>query len=1137
MLKGNNNLGGAVRRNKGARQKDVDKILVRENPLPDKWAGSPASKDAYGDMYLGLFNDSYDAMLITDPKGLILNANPACQDLFQLKGSDFTSLNISDFYVHGKDSARFAKIIKEKGGIRDFEAKLKSPYGKEMDCLFTASARRSPNGDLLGYQGIIRDITAQKNNLARLRENEIRYRTLFEAAHDAILLIRSGVFVDCNSAALKIFAGERSAIIGRTFYSFSPMFQPNGLVSREMAKNKMALALNGKPQFFEWNYLRLDGRTFEAEVSLNRMDILGDPHMLVVVRDISRRKRAMAAKEVSEQRFRNLSESAPDIIYTLDLNGSFTYVNPAWKRLLGHTPQEVYGKFFVEFAPPGEEDTYIHIFKQIRNRRKTISDLDSSLLAKDGTVRHFSLSGSPIYDQAGNVAAVVGIFKDINARRQAERQLEIQKAQLELFIESAPEAIIFLTNSQRIERINPGFTRLFGYEYHEAVGKFVDDLIVPRECMSEALLLGEKVQNGHSFDLELVRRRKDGKRVHVSLIASPIMVRGVQKGLYGIYRDITHRKKAEQALRESEERHRAALEAAPDPVVVYDMQGRVVYLNPAFVSIFGWCLSETIGKKMDFVPSDKASETEVLVEKIVRGETVRGIETVRMTKTGLTVEVRISGAPFFDSKNEPMGCVVTLQDITRRKQAEAQLKYLAFHDTLTGLPNRKAFYHTAQEKQGPRRREGDDATWALLFLDLDRFKDINDSLGHDVGDLLLKKVAARIQESIRQSDQLFRLGGDEFTVIVNNLANTVDAARVAQKICENLAAPFEIKGYRLFLSASVGISVYPHDGRSLDDMMKNADMAMYAAKAEGNGPRFFTAEMNTNAQHRLYLEHSLRGALDRQELTLHYQPLVDDNFEVQGVEALLRWNHPSMGFIPPTSFIPIAEETGVIIPIGDWVLRQACHEVKELSDTIGRSLYVAVNLSPRQFSQHGLIGSVKEALGSSGLSPNLLKLEVTESSVMEDPEEAMAKMELLNQLGVSFSIDDFGTGYSSLSYLRRFPVEVLKIDRSFISESQENSNDREIIKTIIAMAKSLRLKTVAEGVETRAQRDFLCRQGCFLMQGFYFSRPMPFRKLLADWDSLSSQAQKMPKNEKSEPPKISDLPEIVLKRGMGTTQE
>ena len=341
---------------------------------------------------------------------------------------------------------------------------------------------------------------------------------------------------------------------------------------------------------------------------------------------------------------------------------------------------------------------------------------------------------------------------------------------------------------------------------------------------------------------------------------------------------------------------------------------------------------------------------------------------------------------------------------------------------------------------------------------------------------------------------MFRLGGDEFTVILNDLTESTDVAKVAQKIREEIACPYRIKDHDLYIIVSIGISIYPDDGDDIETLVKNADMAMYAAKEESEGYRFFTEEMNKKALERMMLENNLRNALKHNQFTLFYQPLVDNGNRIIGMEALLRWQHPELGMISPSQFIPLAEETGVIVPIGKWVLRCACQQARKWHEMGHTKLYVAVNLSARQFREPDLAETIEQTLEASDLPPDCLNLEVTESSIMENPEQAIAKMEILRAKGIHFSIDDFGTGYSSLSYLRRFPVDTLKIDRSFVVDATMNEDDQEIIKTIISMAKNLSLNTVAEGVETQEQLDFLVDQGCQMMQGYYFGRPMPADK-------------------------------------------
>jgi diguanylate cyclase (GGDEF)-like protein len=481
--------------------------------------------------------------------------------------------------------------------------------------------------------------------------------------------------------------------------------------------------------------------------------------------------------------------------------------------------------------------------------------------------------------------------------------------------------------------------------------------------------------------------------------------------------------------------------------------------------------------------------------KIKLGDAFSGVETQRLTKAGQLVDVSISGAVFFDTDGNPEGYVITLQDVSERRKKDAELRYVAYHDVLTGLPNRKSFYMCLDDMLQHSSRRDSDRAWALMFLDLDKFKQVNDALGHDTGDRLLKGVANRLKASLRETDHLFRLGGDEFTVILTNLNRDIDVARVARKILESLVQPFRFNGHEIFTSTSIGISVFPNDGWDVEGLVKNADMAMYTAKESGGGDfRFFTEEMNRKALYRMKMESSLRKALDQNELVLYYQPLVSRNNRIEGMEALLRWHHPDLGLILPADFIRITEETGIIVPVGRWVLQTACAQAKRWHDMGFPDLFVAVNLSARQFQEPDFEQMVVDIITASGLPPECLKLEVTESSVIQNPEVCIAKMNALRAKGITFSIDDFGTGYSSLSYLKRFPIDALKIDRSFISDAMKSKADQEIVKTIIAMARNLNIDAVAEGVETQEQKDFLASHGCDSMQGFLFAHPVPVDK-------------------------------------------
>ena len=551
-------------------------------------------------------------------------------------------------------------------------------------------------------------------------------------------------------------------------------------------------------------------------------------------------------------------------------------------------------------------------------------------------------------------------------------------------------------------------------------------------------------------------------------------------------------------LQASNERTRMVIENAPDAVVSMDADGIITAWNPSCERVFGWFREEVVGRDLGdtiiphrFREAHKAGFSRFLREGSGRivGQVV---EVSALHRDGHEFPVELSIGASALLKGGEYAFTAFLRDITKRKQAEEELSTLANYDTLTGLPNRTLFMDRLTQALHVQQRHGD-YVFALLFLDIDGFKNINDTLGHVIGDKLLQTAATRITACLRKCDSAARLGGDEFTIILERISQPTDVGIVTRKILDALAEPIQIDGHDLFMSASIGVTLCPDDGTEAADLLRNADMAMYQAKEQGRGCYvLFTKEMNERVSKRVALEKRLRTALEKNEFCLHYQPQVDlASGEIIGVEALLRWNSPDRGLVSPLEFIPVAEESGLIVPIGEWVLHTACAQAQAWVKTGCPALRMAVNLSGRQFRQQDLVSTVEKALGASGLDPARLELEITESMAMEDADRSLATLSRLKAMGVSLAVDDFGTGYSSLSYLKRFPIDTLKIDRSFIKDMTEDPNDAAIAASIIAMAHTLNLKVIAEGVETPDQRDQLGEYGCDEVQGYYFSKPLP----------------------------------------------
>jgi diguanylate cyclase (GGDEF)-like protein/PAS domain S-box-containing protein len=722
----------------------------------------------------------------------------------------------------------------------------------------------------------------------------------------------------------------------------------------------------------------------------------------------------------------------------------------------------------------------------------------------------------------------------IEAQRLTEAELQRSTARLDALVDASPLAIVVQSEDGSVNRWNRASERIFGWSEREVLGR--QSPSVPPDKLAEKAAFLERIRRGEEFlDVEAERVRRDGTRIAVSLSAAPLRnADGVFDGSVMILADISERRRTEQlqqlehavtrVLSESQSIDEAMHQVLENFCVTggwaYGARWVLNTGDQQLSCIESWHVDIPAVKvfadfnrtvRRDFRPRSGgllrgvwATGEPVWMEDVVADATFsRGPEAARAgLHAAMAFPILILGKfygviEFFAAGQRPRdeGLLRVARSIgsqvgqfIARKEAELNLTYFANHDALTGLPNRAMFSERLSQSLLRAQRSGRKV--AVMFLDLDRFKVINDTLGHDAGDRLLQEVAIRLRGCLRESDTIGRQGGDEFVVLLEDMTETAQAVGVAQKILDAVAESFELAGQDYHVTASIGVSVFPEDGADMQALLKNADIAMYRAKETGkNNFQFYSAQANRHSLERLALETDLRRALERQELQLHYQTKIDSRSGcVTGVEALLRWQHPTRGAIAPAQLIALAEETGLIIAIGDWVIRTACRDAQAWG-VAGNPIPVAVNLSARQFGRNGLADAVGAVLRDSGLAAVQLELEITESAVMDNAERAALVLDQLHAMGVRVSLDDFGTGYSSLGYLKRFPVDSVKIDRSFIADVALDQDDAAITRAVIAMAHSLRLKVIAEGVETAAQVKFLQAHDCDEMQGFRFGEP------------------------------------------------
>jgi diguanylate cyclase (GGDEF)-like protein/PAS domain S-box-containing protein len=925
-----------------------------------------------------------------------------------------------------------------------------------------------------------------------------------ESCEEAIITSApSGVILSWNHGAEAIYGYSAGEVIGKPFFM---IIAPE---RKESAGRIIGQMLRGAPPLKDQGVgLRKDGsKVYVTVTTWPIRNSAGEATAIcTIVRDVSVHHEA----EKNRALLASVVESSGDLILAFNLDGTFASWNSGAERMTGYTSEEILGKNVSILIPPGREKELPKYLGIIRDGC-TVSPVDVVIQRKDGSEIDVSLTLSSIRNAEGAVSGAAAIARDISQRKQSERALQEAGKKYRDIFEGALEGFYQTTPEGKSLAANPALAKMLGYDSPDDLILTIQETrrdvwVDPDERARFAQQLEEQ---GAVRGYECQFKRKDGTAIWVSINCRRVCGAG-GRALYleGFIQDITERKRAEKrlaaatdALRVSEERYRTAFQTSLDAIYINRMSdGMFIDCNQAFVDMSGYQRDEVLGRtslELGIWPDTRDRQT--MMNMLRQDSSVCGLEVQLRRKDGKIGWGQISASVI---EIDGVRCVLSItRNISAAKTAEKTIQSLAFYDPLTGLPNRRMLMERLRQSQDAGAKGGH--SQALLMIDLDHFKTLNDTLGHPCGDLMLKEVARRIIACTHEADTVCRMGGDEFVVVLEDLSIVAEEAAaqaqgVGEKILVAIEQPCLLDNHEFHSTASIGIAVFGDRQDSTDEFLQQAEIALYQAKAAGrNTLRFFSPALQAAVNARATLEEDLRQGIKTKQFLLYYQPQVEQG-HVTGAEALIRWKHPRRGIVPPDEFIPLAEESRLILPLGEWVLEAACAQIALWA---GREetahLKVAVNISALQFRQPSFVEQVLATLSRTGAKPENLRLELTESMLVENIEDVIAKMNELQSHGLRFSLDDFGTGYSSLSYLKRLPLDRLKIDRSFVHDMLVDATSGAIAQTILSLGRAMGVAVIAEGVETEEQRDYLAGHGCYSFQGFLFSPPLPLEQFEA----------------------------------------
>jgi len=1058
--------------------------------------------------YRDIFDGALEGMFQTTLEGRPMSANPALARMLGYDSPQELLASVRDLatevWAVPGDRDRYLAQLEERGAILGFECQYKRKDGSPMWVSINTRKVCGADGAVLYLEGFIEDITERRRSAQALKESEAHFRATFEGTGSVMLLIdpASSSIVAANPAASRYYGYPLERLVGMT------IDQIDTLPLEEIARVG-ELMLREERTCFNFEHRLASGEVRDVEVYASPVTMNGVQLALSIVHDVTERKRIERELRDSEERYRATFEQVAVGIVHTSFEGRFMRCNARFAEIVGYAQDEIPGLTFQQITPPEDLAESMAVLKSMSGNACATASFDKRYVRKDGSPIWVRVTSSTQKDGQGNALHYIALIEDINARKLAEERLaastraeQLIEARYRTVFQTSLDCIVVsrLSDGKYID-VNKAFLDLLGFSYEEVIGRTSIELSIWVDCgyrekMVEALRLHSNVK-----DARTQYRKKDGSIVWVLISATSIEIEGVAC-ILSVMRDVSDAMaseeclaRAQEALRSSEERYRAAFQTSLDAISINRMSdGVYIECNQAFLTNSGYERHEVIGKTSSEIGIWAHEDDLVkLLETLGQMGNCRDMEAQFRKKNGEMVWGLMSASPI---EVDGVACVLAVtRDITEAKQAEDEIRNLSFYDPLTRLPNRRMLLERLRQSRGAIHRTH--RKRALLFVDLDDFKTLNDTLGHETGDLLLKEASKRLAVCARDGDTLARLGGDEFVVMLDDLSELAEEAASqakaeAEKILAALRQPYRLSGRECLSTASIGITVFGDEHDSGDRVLQQADIAMFQAKAAGrNTLRFFAPALQAAVNARATLEEELRQAIRAGEFLLYFQPQVRREQTV-GAEALVRWQHPTRGLLLPGEFIPLAEETGLILPLGSWVMDAACRQVAAWAGRGDASEFtLAVNISARQLRQPDFVDEVLGALRRSGADPCKLKLELTESMLVDNIEDVVAKMTRLNSHGLRFSLDDFGTGYSSLSYLKRLPLDQLKIDRSFVRDILADASSGAIAQTIVSLSQAMGLGVIAEGVETEAQRDFLAGLGCDSFQGYLYGRPAP----------------------------------------------